>query len=224
MEAVRLDGFAAKDDAYGWVGESRAYAQSYAQPVVVGQVISQDAAGLPGEIGVWSTFWARGASAQDPPSASALFVGRHTGEDWTARAPETLAYVVIEAGSGKIEGQAYMAGLGAESVGGVDDAPPYVYALPSFFRATVAAVASPAGMNGSEGGWPILYGVDAVQPRELHLATEEDWYIDSERSHPSEQVAFVVFGRRPYSACGLGAELALALPLLAALRRRRRSR
>jgi hypothetical protein len=224
MEALRLDGFTGKDDAWGWVGESRPYAQLYSQPVVVGQVISESAAAPPGEIGVWSTFWARGASAQDPPSTASLFVGRHTGEDWTARAPETLAYVVIEAGSGRIEGQAYMAGLGAESVGGVDDAPPYVYPLPSFFKATVAAVASPAGMNGVEGGWPILYGADAVQPSELHLATEEDWFIDSERSHPSEQVAYLVFGRRPRSTCGLGAELALALPLLAALRRRRRSR
>jgi len=224
MEAVRIDGFAAKDNAYSWVGESRAYAQAYLQPVVLGQVISLGGGGLPGEIGVWSTFWARGATAQDPPSAAQLFVGRHTGEDPNPRAPESLAYLVIEAGSGLMDGRAYVAGVGEEIVRGVDDAPPYVYLLGSFLGVATAAIASSAGMEGLEGGWPILYGVDAVQADALRLAIEEDWYFDPERSHPSEQIGYLVVGRRPRRPCGLGVEIVLALPVLARLRRLRRIR
>lgn len=222
IEVVRLDGFAGKDDTTSWQGQARSYAHAYTQPVVVGQVISPDDGGLPGDIGVWSTFWARGATSFDPPSAAQLFVGRQTAEDPTVRGPETLAYIVLEAGSGLLDGVAYVAGLGVESVRGVEDSPPYTYALPSFLGSATAALASPAGMDGLEGGWPILYGANAVQPSQLGLAIEEDWWWDPERSHTTEQVSYVVFGTRKASShCGLGIELALVLPLVAALRRRR---
>jgi hypothetical protein len=225
MEAVRIDGFAPKDGGGSWVGQARSYAQAYTQPVVLGQVISSGGSAEPGAIGVWSTFWARGATALDPPSAAQLFVGRHTGEDPGPRSPESLAYLVIEARQGTMDGTPYVAGLGTASVAGVDDAPPYVYALPPFLDTATAAAASSAGMNGSEGGWPILYGAAAVGPAQLRLAIEEDWYWDSERSHPAEQVAYLVLGTRaPPRSCGLGGELALLLPLLARLRRLRRRR
>jgi hypothetical protein len=189
---------------------------------VVGQVISPSGGGSPGEIGVWSTFWARGATSFDPPSSAQLFVGRHTGEDPTARAPETVAYIVIEAGTGRIEGLPYVAGVGAETVRGVDDAPPYTYSLGSFLNLAGSGVASSAGMDGLEGGWPIFYGSDAVQASQLGLAIEEDWYFDSERSHTTERVAYLVFGGAPQGSCGLGFELALILPGLMWLHRRRR--
>jgi hypothetical protein len=227
LEAVRIDGFAPKDHSGSWNGAARGYAQSYAQPVVVGQVISADA-GLPGAIGVWSQFWARGATSFDPPSSAALFVGRHTGEDPGARPAETLAYVVIEAGTGKAPGVAWVAGLGPETVQGFDDAPPYAVALPSFLSTATVGVASSAGMDGIEGGWPILYGAGAVGTTSLALAIEEDWYFDPERSHTTEQVGYVVFGTRVASGgggggCGVGPELALILPVLLALLRRRRA-
>jgi len=217
LEAVRLDGFSGKDDAFSWIGTARSYAQSYTQPVVLGQVVSAGS-GLPGEIGAWSAFWARGPTSLDPPSATALFVGRHTAEDPNPRPPETLVYVVIEARSGKIEGVAYEAGLGTETVRGVDDAPPYLYPLTSFPATATSALASPAGMDGLEGGWPILYGAGAVAYDALGLAIEEDWYWDSERSHTTEQVAYLVFGARPRRRpCGVGVELVLLIPLLARL-------
>jgi hypothetical protein len=223
IEAVRLDGFAPKDGGGSWVGQARSYALAYTQPVVLGQVISSGGSAEPGAIGVWSTFWARGATALDPPSATQLFVGRHTGEDPGPRPPETLAYLVLEARAGKLDATPCVAGLGASSVGGVGDAPPYLYALPAFLDTASNAVASSAGMNGSEGGWPILYGAGAFGPTQLRLAIEEDWYFDPERSHPAEQVAYLVLGTRtPPASCGLGGELALLVPLLSGLRRARR--
>ncbi|MDJ0864782.1 MAG: CARDB domain-containing protein [Myxococcota bacterium] len=219
LEAVRIAGLATKDDTTSWVGSSRSYAQAYAQPVVVGQVISPATGGLPGELGVWSVFWARGPTSFDPPSAAQLFVGRHTAEDPTARAPEDLAYVVIEAGRGRIGQRPYRAALGAETVRGVDDAPPHVYGLDPPFGPARTALASSAGMDGLEGGWPVLWGAGAVAPDGLGLAIEEDWWFDPERSHTTEQVGYLILG--PRTACGLGVELALALPLWARLRRLR---
>jgi hypothetical protein len=76
-------------------------------------------------------------------------------------------------------------------------------------------------MDGVEGGWPILYGAGAVAAGSLGLAIEEDWWFDPERSHPTEQAAYIVFGSRGGS-CGIGFELVFLTPLLAALQRRRR--
>jgi len=131
---------------------------------------------------------------------------------------------VMEAGTGALGGKRFVAGVGPETVRGVDDAPPFSYAMPSFLTTASHAVVSSAGMDGLEGGWPILYGAGAVSPSELRLAIEEDWYYDTERSHTTEQVAYLVFGAQPGSACGLGPELALLLPALAALARRRSRR
>jgi hypothetical protein len=47
-------------------------------------------------------------------------------------------------------------------------------------------------MDGSEGGWPILYGATPVTTSGLKLAIEEDALGDPERSHTTEQVAYLV--------------------------------
>ena len=220
LEAHRIEGFSSNDGGFVWNGEAQAYAQAYTAPVVLGQVVST--AALPGDTAGWTQFWARGATAFEPPSAASLFVGRHSGEDPAARPPETLVYAVFEAGTGDVEGRRFVAGVGPETIQGMEDAPPYDYALPTHLARATHAVATSAGMDGIEGAWPVLYGPPAFETDVLHLAMEEDWYFDPERMHPVEQVAYVVFGPLP-SKCGLGMELALLAPLLGSLRRRRRS-
>ena len=59
----------------------------------------------------------------DAATRPLTLVGRHTGEDPNDRPPESLALAVIEAGSEKMDGRAYVAGLGAQTVGGVEDPP-----------------------------------------------------------------------------------------------------
>ena len=48
-------------------------------------------------------------------------------------------------------------------------------------------------MDASEGGWPILYGSNALSNTQLRLAIDEDWYLDSERRHTTEQASYIVF-------------------------------
>ena len=192
MEAVRLGNFSTTDNSSSWVGQQRSYANSYATPVVVGQVISNSGSTIPGAVTDWSVFWSRGARSTQPPSSSRLYVGRHTGQDHTGRPAETLAYIVVEAGSGTMAGIRYTAGLGADTVKGMGDGPPFSYGLTGLPAASMAVLSS-AGMDGKDGGWPILYGFSPVTATQLRMAIEEDWYLDSERRHSTEQVNYLVF-------------------------------
>jgi hypothetical protein len=184
MEAVKFLS-TVTDRKRSWVGQKRAYGQSYTKPVVLGQVMTYSS-------GRWVTFWCRGSSSTTPPSASSLWVGKHMGADIRARANEIIGYVVIEAGSGSIEGNLYLANLGPDSIRGVGNNPPYTYALSGLSDPSTAVV-SQAGMDDADGGWAILFGDDPVRPGALNLAIDEDWAIDSERSHSTEQAGYIVF-------------------------------
>lgn len=200
MEAVRIDGFTGTDYASSWLGVAQSYLNpaGYASPVVVGQVISADdglpPSNCPGSIcdPVWSSFWSRGASRSSPASASVLYVGRHSGEDPTPRPAGTVSYVVIESGSGVMDGRAYVAALGADTIRGMQNGPPFSYPL-SGLTAPTTAIVSQAAMDGGNGGWALLYGSGALSATALQLAIDEDWYLDSERAHTTEQVYYLVF-------------------------------
>jgi len=198
MEAVRLPGFTSTNHAGSWSGQRQTYQNAYTRPVVVGQVVSPDA-GIPPSYcpdllceGDWSVFWGRGTDVTNTPSRSTLYVGRHTGEDKNDRVEETLVYVVIESGTGTIEGLKYVAALGADTVRGMQNKPPYNYSLSGLASAS-AAIVSQAGMDGADGGWVVLYGPSAVSATRLRLAIDEDWYLYSERNHTTEQVSYIVF-------------------------------
>jgi hypothetical protein len=196
MEAVKTL-IASSDHAGAWSGQARSYQAAYSAPVVLGQVVSDDT-GLPPSpctpfcAPLWSVFWSRGTAVTNPPSSGALYVGRHTGEDRSGRPPETIAYIVVEKGTGSIQGHAYTAALGGDSIRGMSNKPPYTYKLSGLASASTAIVSS-AGMDASDGGWPVLYGPTAVSATKLGLAIDEDWYLYSERNHTTEQVGYVVF-------------------------------
>ena len=174
------------DSAGSFVGESRAYAQAYAAPVVLGQVQTYNDANF-------SVFWSRGATAADPASGSVLRVGKHVGEDaYRARATETVGYFVIEAGLSNVDGAAITAGVGGRTVQGMGNAPAYSYSLSGLTAASVA-VASMAGQVGADGGWAVLYGNDAVSASRLQLAVDEDRKRDTERAHTTESISYLVF-------------------------------
>ena len=117
MEAVKV--LSTQTDRKGsWLGEQQSYLNTYSNPVVIGQVMSANDAD-------WSSFWARGSSAQAPPNATNFHVGKHVGEDIDiTRADETIAYIVIEAGSGVMNDLSYEAAVGADIVRGPSNSPP----------------------------------------------------------------------------------------------------
>ncbi len=185
MEAVKFTS-TVTDHRASWQGEARSYANAYAEPVVLGQVMSANDP-------LFSVFWARGGSRTSPPSSNQLYVGKTVNEDpYRTRADETIGYIVIEAGSGELDGVGYVASLGGDSVKGMEDNPPFAYPLSGLSAPTVA-VTSLAGMDGGNGGWAVLYGDSAVLADSLELAVDEDQLQDNERKHTTEQMGYIVF-------------------------------
>ena len=167
-----------------WTPLAHQYQQSYTSPVVLGQVMSAND-------DRYSVFWASDGSQTNPPNASAVAIGLHVAEDGAiSRAAEQVGYLIVETGSGRIGDYDFAAALGSDTVEGVGNAPPYVYATEIDGR---VAVLSAAAMDGANGGWPVLYGSNPVAGTSLALAFDEDQINDQERGHITEQVAYAVF-------------------------------
>jgi hypothetical protein len=165
--------------------EHLTYNWSYANPVVLGQVMSYNDPD-------WSAFWCSNGTRQNPPDSSNLYVGKHVGEDTDiTRNPEVLGVIVVEAGSGVVNGMSYEADLGADSIRGVDDGPPFSYSLGGDYS---VAITTQNAMDGGNGGWAVLYGSNPVSNK-LNLSIDEDQIRDGERSHGTEQVAYWVFNK-----------------------------
>ena len=184
LEAARYTS-SVTDFAWNFAGEARAYQQAYADPVVLGQVMSANDP-------AWSVFWSRGADELTPPSATTLFTGKHVAEDPdTVRADELVGYLVAERGAGVLCGVDLYAERTPDFVQGADDAAPFGFGTP---LATDAAVASLTAMDGGNGGWAAFYGVDGVTADAVDLVVDEDQLSDAERAHTTEQIALLLVG------------------------------
>jgi hypothetical protein len=167
--------------------EEYVYAQAYNKPVVLGQVMTYRDPGF-------SVFWASRGSRKKPPSATACYVGKHVAEDTdTSREPETLGVIVIERGSGVLDGISYTAGLSPKSVKGLGNAPAYAYSVGGVSNAGTAILSS-AAIKGKNGAWPVLYGNGPVSASTINIAVDEDSIRDQERRHGAEKLAYIVFG------------------------------
>jgi PKD repeat protein len=188
MEAIKVLSTATAKKG-SWVMEAQTYQNSYTNPVVVGQVMTYNDAG-------WSVFWACGSSRSAPPSASAFNAGKEVAEDPdAARNNETIGYIVIEQGSGSINSVPYTAALGADTIRGYGNTSTgYTYTFTSVPNATTA-ILSAAAIDGGNGGWPVLYGSTPLTTTSVTMVIDEDQLYDSERSHTTEQVAYIIFGQ-----------------------------
>ncbi|GAB5406818.1 MAG: hypothetical protein Aurels2KO_50490 [Aureliella sp.] len=189
LEAVKVDASTTSGKTGGWQIGSQRYQQEYTNPVIVGQVMSTNDED-------WSVFWSSSSSRTSPATSGSLNVGKHVGEDSdTTRATETLGYFVIEStGSGTIDGLAFTAGVGSDTIRGVGNGT-YQYSNVTPTGATTA-VLSTAGMDGGDGGWAALMGSGALPAGggSIALSIDEDQIRDSERNHTTEQVGYFVIG------------------------------
>lgn len=175
FEAARIES-RGSDSNLSLSGRRAYYQQSYDNPVVVGQVMTNN--------DEWSTFWARGPIFNEAPDSGNLFVGHHTGRVSDKRLPETLGIMVFEAGDDEVNGIRITAGLIDTAIDAADPA-----AQPIPFAATTA-VASPAGLISRIGFWPVLTGHgpdDALDGTlRLRLASDGPGRLDS-----SDRVGYV---------------------------------
>lgn len=184
-EAYKIDS-SVTDNAGSWSGSAIAYANTYSSPVVIGQVMTT-------EDSDWSQFWCYdGVSMSNPPSSLGAAVGKHVGQDPdVTRVDEEVGFLVIEAGSGVIDGWEYVAAVGPDTVQGPDNGAPAQYALFPTFTSVSAVITSLTGMDGADGGWAVAA---SVTPSTVEVFIEEDQCMDTERGHTTEQVAFIAFG------------------------------
>ncbi|MEZ5043818.1 MAG: M12 family metallo-peptidase [Saprospiraceae bacterium] len=177
----------ATSSSEAWIFEQKSYENNYVKPVVIGQVMSYND-------DRWSTFWASSASSRAvAPTATSFSVGKHVGEDSdTGRLGETIGYIVVEEGTYTIGGELFYAGVGSDMVRGVNNTSEGYY-YPTPLRNMECAVVSLATMNGLDGGFPVLFSDSPFADSSLVLAIDEDQLLDTERSHSSEQVAFIAF-------------------------------
>lgn len=95
--------------------------KSFSNPVVLGQVMSFNDSR-------WQAFWCSNGSQGGPPTSGNIYVGRHVAEDSdTSRSSETIGWIVVDASTGTTNGIDWKADLGADTVRGVSDSPPYSY-------------------------------------------------------------------------------------------------
>ncbi len=161
--------------------EPMSYLHNYSLPVVLGQVMSYNDEN-------WSVFWSCSGSYLEPANSTDLFVGKHVANDPdTSREDEQLGVIMLENGSeGNIAGISYEAKIGTDMVEGTGNSPPYNYSL-GFSSET--AVAVQAAMDGTDGGWAVLYSPDPFADSKLGLAIDE--YND--RAHINESVYYIAF-------------------------------
>ena len=104
----------------------------------------------------FSSFWSGGSDPTSPPD-SVLRLGKHVGQDTDqTRANETVGYLVVEAGAGRLAAQPFVAGISYEPVHSVTEAPPSRIWLSEFIEWIEAGVVSQSGMKGTSGSWGLL--------------------------------------------------------------------
>ena len=202
MEAAKYES-TVTDRKGSYVAENQPYAQAYANPIVVGQVMTFNDPD-------WSVFWSFGGGNRATPAGANLFTGKHVGEDAdTTRADETVGYIVFEAGSGHINGLPVFAGQTPDAVQATGNSGGFNATIPSGDPCRYA-VASQTGEAGGDGGFALLLGPNPVSAGGVNLVLDEDQLRDNERNHTTEVVNYVTFG----GPCVVRARATIEVPWL----------
>jgi len=188
MEAVRVNSTQTSNRS-GWIFEPRSYQNSYIDPVVLGQVMTANDLD-------WSVFWASATAVRNQaPTAAGYAAGKNVAEDPdNVRANETLGIIVIESGSGLIASTEFVAATSPDIIRATGDSSVGYSLNYGTLSNPVAALVSTTGIDGGNGGWPILFGATPLTNSILTVSFDEDQVRDNERNHTTEQVGYIIFG------------------------------
>lgn len=178
------------------------FGHSYGSLILLGQVMTFNDVNA-------TVFWTNNCSNRgSPPTGAAACVGKHIGMINNTRADEVLGYIAIEAGSGTVNDIDYAFALGANSIRGVGDSPPYSYSLSGDFD---VGVATQAAENGGNGSWAVLYGSNPLPNGGIALAVDEETVAgDTTRRHIDEQLGYGVFENNQMPDVAVSKSLAIA--------------
>lgn len=168
---------------------SASIVHTYTNPVVLGQVMSfnDNRASV---INV-SDCDSRVNNPFQSGMADGICVGKHIGQIPDTRNPETIGYIVAEAGSGTVNNVFYELALGADAVAGLGSNPVDSYPLATDHTVAVLTQSSEDGGNGS---WAVLFGNDSLPDGSVTLQVDEDVFAgDTSRRHTNEAVYYWAF-------------------------------
>ncbi|MCL3781361.1 PKD domain-containing protein [Prolixibacteraceae bacterium JC049] len=189
MEAYKVN---SANTWYKWAPnsqlEQRSYVNSYTEPVVIGQVMTNNDS-------KWSVFLCSNNNAE-PTTATSFYAGKQVGEDNNqTRSDETIGYVVIEKGTGSIGDINYVASKEQNLVGIGTNSNGVSYTLAqNQLSGTLTAIACVDGMTRSNGGWANLLTSTPVSTSIVQLVIDEDVVTDVERAHGTEGVCYLILG------------------------------
>ena len=175
-----------------WIFENRSTINSYTNPVILGQIQTYNDTR-------WSAFWASETGVRNAPPApgNSFSAGKHVAQDTaTTRSDEIIGFIAVEAGMYELNNLLVQAGVGTDVIRGTQDAQT-IPLIPYFVSNQIklkGAILSSAAMDGTDGGWPVLFTNNPIQNNRMYLAIDEDTIVDTERSHTTEQVAYLAFG------------------------------
>lgn len=181
------------DDNFSTTFDNRSYANSYTTPIVLGQVMTSHDR--------WSVFYATRQNDEDnSPNSTACNICRHTGEDPdNTRSNETIGYVIFEQGGGQnIDGRAFHADRTPDGVThGV-----YTDGFSPALSSASCAILSMNSIDGSDGCFAYFRedGGAIFSTNQIRMAVDEDDFYLAERSHTTEEVAYVVFAEEESSS------------------------
>jgi len=174
----------------------------YSSPVVLGQVMSYNDSRA--SVVYVNDCDSRVNSPFQSGLADGICVGKHIGQIIGSRNPETIGYIVAEAGSGKINNVFYELALGADSVGGNNASNSgFSYSLSAHHT---MAVLTQGAQDGGNGSWAVLYGNTPLTNGSMALAVDEQTFEgDTTRNHTTEEIYYWAFS---------GAEITLVKNLI----------
>ncbi|MDX1906611.1 MAG: PQQ-dependent sugar dehydrogenase [Bacteroidia bacterium] len=190
MEAVRATAKSTKvGNTSNWstTKDLRAYANTYATPVVLHQIMTNNNAG-------WVSSWSSSNEYGEVPSPTKLFCGMQVAEDPnTTRVNETIGMIIFESGYHVSQGRPIATSVIPDGlVYGVQNSTSGFDGLVNEVTTPTAAVLSQGGMKDIDGSWAVMMGSNPLNTNSVRMALDEDDIADAERSHGSEQVSMFV--------------------------------
>jgi flagellin-like protein len=171
-----------------WNYDLRSYGQNYSGKIIIlHQVMSYNDP-------TWiTTYVSKANSRTNPPSSddASFRIALNGAEAVDTHEAENVGYIVIQEGYDVLNGVKWDAKQTSDKIQGFLNSPPYNTAFDQTFSGPPSvALAFQQEMDGSDGGWAIVYSASSTQ---LGLACDEDQVKDSDRSHTTETCGFVVF-------------------------------
>jgi len=161
---------------------------NYTNPVVLGQVISHNDNRA-------SVIYMNDCSNRGRypfQTTNQICVGKHIGMIPGSRATEKIGYILAEQGSGTVNNVFYELALGADAVGGNNNA--NVGDSYGVAADHTMAVLTQSAEDGGNGSWAVLYGSDPLPSGSIELVVDEEIFAgDTTRNHTTENVYYWAF-------------------------------